>query len=106
MAEETNDVLQEQPKEEQKHEVDESVRLIREISESKEVESVNFTPGVREKGDNFFRYVLCFGLIAVGIIMIARAAFNKEYSNLFVGGVLFAVLGLFLDFLTRKIKKD
>jgi hypothetical protein len=106
MAEETNDVLQEQPKEEQKHEVDESVRLIREISESKEVESVNFTPGVREKGDNFFRYALCYGLIAVGIIMIALAAFNKEYSNLFVGGVLFAVFGLFLDFLTRKIKKD
>ena len=79
-----NDVAAEengQIEEKKQKEVDESVRIIREVSESTEVESTNFTPDVREKGDGAFHAVLCIGLIVVGF-------------------------GLLLDFLTRKIKKD
>ncbi|MBO4280869.1 MAG: hypothetical protein J5872_03405 [Lachnospiraceae bacterium] len=108
MAEEINETLLEEQSEpsEQDHEVDESVRIIREVSASTEAENTNFTPEVRDKGDSFFRYTVSYGLVAVGIIMVALAAFTERFSNLFVGGVLFALFGLFLDFLTRKVKKD
>ena len=94
------------PENDQNENVDESVRIIREVSASKEVTATNFTPDTRRKGDGAFHAVLCIGLIVVGVIMILLASFVKGYSDLFVGGVLFALLGLVLDFLSRKIKKD
>ncbi|MBR5667431.1 MAG: hypothetical protein IKW95_07080 [Lachnospiraceae bacterium] len=94
--------------EEKKPEVDESVQLIRDVSATKEFVSKHSTKTGRKGVDSVYRVVLCYGLIIVGIGMIILAAVskNEEYSSLYVGGILFALLGIGLDFLSRNITKD
>ncbi|MBO6065392.1 MAG: hypothetical protein J6P36_03125 [Lachnospiraceae bacterium] len=96
------------PNAEEKPQVDESVQLIREVSASKEFVSKHSTKTGRRGVDSIYRIVLCYGLIVVGVAMIILAAVskNEEYSSLYVGGILFAALGIVLEFLSRNIKKD
>lgn len=96
------------PNAEEKLQVDESVQLIREVSASKEFVSKHSTKTGRRGVDSIYRIVLCYGLIVVGVTMIILAAVskNEEYSSLYVGGILFAALGIVLEFLSRNIKKD
>lgn len=96
------------PNAEEKLQVDESVQLIREVSASKEFVSKHSTKTGRRGVDSIYRIVLCYGLIVVGVAMIILAAVskNEEYSSLYVGGILFAALGIVLEFLSRNIKKD
>ena len=94
--------------EEKKPKVDESVQLIRDVSATKEFVSKHSTKTGRKGVDSVYRVVLCYGLIIVGIGMIILAAVskNEEYSSLYVGGILFALLGIGLEFLSRNITKD
>ena len=96
------------PNAEEKPQVDESVQLIREVSASKEFVSKHSTKTGRRGVDSIYRIVLCYGLIVVGVAMIILAAVskNEEYSSLYVGGILFAALGIVLEFLSSNIKKD
>ena len=83
MAEEINETLLEEQSEpsEQDHEVDESVRIIREVSASTEAENTNFTPEVRDKGDSFFRYTVSYGLVAVGISWLHWRPLPRDFPT-------------------------
>lgn len=89
--------------------VDESVKIIREVSSMEQPEeAAHFSPEDMKKGDGIFRLILIGGLIVAGLVLILMATFAKEgeKAGLFIGGVLFAGFGLLLEFLSRHIKKD
>ena len=103
-----NSITEEEMSEDEKkeREIRESVQKIRDISGEEAKEAYNFTPESIKKGDNIFHFTLVGGLIVVGLIMILLGAFVKGMSSMLIGGVLFSAFGIFLDFLSRKIKKD
>ena len=85
--------------------VDESLRVIREVSESKP-ESNHSTCVERTTGDNVFHGLLIGGLLVAGLIMIVIALLSEDNKDLIVGGVLFSGFGLLLEWLSKAVKKD
>ncbi len=85
--------------------VDESLQLIREVSEAMP-ENNHSTSVERTTGDNVFRGMLIGGLLVAGLIMIIIALLSEDNKDLIIGGVLFSGFGLLLEWLSQAIKKD
>lgn len=88
--------------------VDESVQIIREVSEAKAEQATNVSPELIKTGDKVFSTLLTTVPVIVGIIMILAATFSGpgEKAGLVVVGMIFFLFGLLLQFLSRHVKKD
>ena len=105
VTEQTNEALQ---TEDSQQKVDESVQLIREISEAKQDHATNVSPEAIKAGDKIFSTLLTTVPIIIGIAMILIATFSGpgEKAGWVVAGMIFFLFGLLLQFLSKNVKKD
>ncbi|MCQ2421471.1 MAG: hypothetical protein MJ064_00575 [Lachnospiraceae bacterium] len=105
---------------------DDSVKIIRELSENSPKESVEMTPEKRDKGDSIFSTLLCGAPLAIGAVLLLMAAFGTSSEggmkvaktvsdavgaegstgSLAVGGFIFIFFGILFYWLTNNVKKD